>query len=72
MFKNILHDPLNANDQEIEAVNSRRHMEKQLILDRDQDANADRYWFMISSEWLYQWKCFVSNKISSSNNNAIV
>jgi hypothetical protein len=23
-------------------------------------------WFMVSGEWLFQWKCFISNKISSS------
>ena len=23
-----------------------------------------QYWFMISSDWLYRWKCFVSNKHS--------
>ena len=23
-------------------------------------------WFMISGDWLFQWKCFISNKISNS------
>lgn len=23
-------------------------------------------WFIISSNWLFQWKCFISNKISNS------
>jgi hypothetical protein len=23
-------------------------------------------WFIISGDWLYQWKCFISNKISNS------
>ena len=25
-------------------------------------------WFIISGDWLFQWKCFISNKISSSAN----
>lgn len=42
-------------------------MEKQLILERDLDAHSSSCWFMISSEWLYQWKCFISNKISQNH-----
>ena len=30
------------------------------------DNESDKLWFMISSNWLNQWKSFVSNKISSS------
>ena len=49
-------------------------MEKALILDKDLSVNDeysdneadDKLWFMISSDWLFQWKCFISNKISSS------
>jgi len=25
-------------------------------------------WFMISSDWLFKWKCFVTNKISKTAN----
>ena len=49
-------------------------MEKALILDKDLSVNDeysdkdadDNLWFMISSDWLFQWKCFISNKISNS------
>ena len=26
------------------------------------------YWYMISSDWLFKWKCFVTNKISKAVN----
>jgi len=29
--------------------------------------NPKKLWFMMSSDWLFQWKCFISNKISSSS-----
>jgi hypothetical protein len=66
MFKNLLHNPMNVNDEELSCLNERRKKEKQLILDRDLDNASEKpLWFMISSEWLNQWKSFVSNKISS-------
>jgi hypothetical protein len=53
MFKNLLHNPMNVNDEEISCLNERRKKEKQLILDRDLDNVSDKaLWFMISSEWL--------------------
>jgi hypothetical protein len=73
MYKNLLHSPDNASDDEIAQLNERRRQEKELILERDMDRpimegsqhSSSQYWFMISSDWLYRWKCFVSNKISS-------
>jgi hypothetical protein len=65
MFKNILHNPMNVTDDEINFLNERRKKEKQLILDRDLDCKQEKLWFMISSEWLTQWKYFISNKQSS-------
>lgn len=77
MYKNLLHSPENASDDEIAQLNERRRQEKELILERDMDRpvmegsqhSSSQYWFMISSDWLYRWKCFVSNKISSSHPN---
>jgi len=44
----------------------RRKKEKQLIIGlENEDQNAT--WFLVSCEWLAQWKCFLENKISSSN-----
>ncbi|TNV82503.1 hypothetical protein FGO68_gene3499 [Halteria grandinella] len=72
MYKNILTDPVNATDEEILQLNERRKQEKQLIIERDMEKpesspsyQQQQYWFMISSDWLYRWKCFVSNKVSS-------
>ena len=81
MFKNILHDPHNVTEQELIFLDQRRKMEKQMILDKDilsqemdddadkegdSDDDSKKHWFMISGDWLFQWKCFISNKISSS------
>lgn len=70
MYKHILHNPKNVTDEEISQLNERRKLEKQLILERDMEKVEDQqnalqqFWFMISSDWLYRWKCFVSNKNS--------
>ena len=37
-------------------------------VDNQEDDTNRKYWFMISGDWLFQWKCFISNKISSSAN----
>ena len=74
MFKNILYQPDKISDFELNFIDQRRKMEKALILDKDLSVNDeyrdneadDKLWFMISSDWLFQWKCFISNKISSS------
>ena len=34
----------------------------------DENSSKKKMWFMISGDWLFQWKCFISNKISSSAN----
>ena len=81
MFKNMVHDPMNVTDFELNFLDQRRKLEKKLILDKDLEALDDedeeskeddnpytkKIWFMISGEWLYQWKCFISNKISNSS-----
>lgn len=33
--------------------------------DESQEIQPKALWFMISSEWLFQWKAFISNKLSS-------
>ena len=38
------------------------------MLENDRDSNNEPYWFLISSEWLYLWKCFISNRIASIGN----
>jgi hypothetical protein len=40
MYRNLLHDPLNATEEEISQLNERRKREKQLIIDRDMDTDT--------------------------------
>lgn len=74
MYKNILHNPTKVTDEEIEAIQLRRKKEKTLILERDLDKvqNQEKYWFMIANEWLFQWKCFISNKLSKDADPALL
>jgi hypothetical protein len=37
MYKNLLHNPLKATDEELRGINERRKQEKSLILDKDLD-----------------------------------
>lgn len=37
-------------------------------LNKQKDTN----WYMISSDWLFKWKCFVTNKISKNASQEIV
>ena len=30
------------------------------------------HWYMISSDWLFKWKCFVTNKVSKTANANVV
>mmetsp|Transcript_22943 Transcript_22943/g.35362 ORF Transcript_22943/g.35362 Transcript_22943/m.35362 type:complete len:93 (+) Transcript_22943:1583-1861(+) len=72
MFKNILHHPENVTEAELTHLDQRRKLEKQLILDKDgEDEEAKGLWFIVSNEWLFKWKCFVSNKISSSASQSL-
>ena len=67
MYKNLLHNPTEATEEEIKSLNERRKREKELILEKDKSEGSNtQVWFMISSEWLYHWKCFISNRISQS------
>lgn len=71
MFKNLLHNPMKVTSFELNCLDQRRKMEKQLILSQDlqegeEENEIDRLWFMISGDWLFQWKCFISNKMSTS------
>lgn len=76
MYKTLLTDPIHVSEVEIAQLNERRKQEKQLIIERDMEKpespsyQQHQYWFMISSDWLYRWKCFVSNKVSSGANKA--
>ena len=72
MFKNLLHSPMKVSNFELNCIDQRRIKEKQLILDQDikedeEESELDKLWFILSGDWLFQWKCFISNKISNSS-----
>ena len=72
MFKNLLHNPMKVSNFELNCIDQRRIKEKQLILDQDikedeEESELDKLWFILSGDWLFQWKCFISNKISNSS-----
>ena len=85
---NILHRPEKVSSDEIDALKQRRKIEKQIILDLElngeetgaKKANNENsknkkgrdHWYMISSDWLFKWKCFVTNKISKAVNQDIL
>lgn len=73
MFKNLIHNPQKVSKFELSFLDHRRRMEKQMILDQDLQDDEDfsdqnKMWFILSGDWLFQWKCFISNKISNSAN----
>ena len=80
-YDNLLHRPEKVIPDEIDALKQRRKIEKQIILDlelngenqkkggastKNAAANVKSHWYMIGSEWLFKWKCFVTNKISKA------
>ena len=82
-YDNVLHRPDKVTTDEVEALKLRRKIEKQIILDLELNGEeggvkkladgkhkqgARDPWYMISSDWLFKWKCFVTNKISKGVN----
>ena len=74
----MLHRPDKITGDEIDAIKLRRKIEKQIILDIELngddkgDRSSSHHWYIISSDWLYKWKCFVTNKISKAVNPNIL
>jgi hypothetical protein len=72
-YENLLHRPEKVTSDEVEALKLRRKIEKQIILDLELNGVENKVeqqeqWYMIASDWLFKWKCFVTNKISRSQN----
>ncbi len=65
-FPNILENPTKATAVEIKMLAQRRQEEKLLICGRDILTNEiidmDECWYLISTDWLTQWKAFIFNK----------
>lgn len=41
MYKNLLHNPMQATEEEIQSLNERRRKEKQLIIEMDKNEEDD-------------------------------
>ena len=65
-FPNMLENPSKATESEIKMLRERRQLEKLMICGRDLLTSdilpMDECWYLISSEWLTQWKAFIFNK----------
>ena len=72
MFKNLVNNPGTVTNFEVEYLKQRRTIEKQKIMeqdmeDLDDDKEEDPMQFIISADWLYLWKCFISNRFVNSS-----
>jgi len=74
-YENIIHNPTAISNEEAEALKNRRKIEKQMILDLELNSDPSeeeakhgypQKWYMVSCDWLFKWKCFVSNKVSKT------
>ncbi len=70
-FPNVLDNPAGTTEGEIKFLRQRRQLEKQLICGRDlltsQVIDMDDCWYLISTEWINQWKAFIFNKPCKSS-----
>jgi len=65
-YPNILYDAPKITEDEIILFTNRRKLEKKMICGRDlitsEVLKCDECWYLISSEWLKEWKAFIFNK----------
>jgi len=65
-FPNIIENPMKATEIEIKLLKERRAHEKEMICARDlltpEILPMDDSWYLISTDWLTQWKAFIFNK----------
>jgi hypothetical protein len=81
-----LHRPDRVTPAEINALDARRKNEKQVILDLEykggggldssdedqKEKEKQERWYIIASDWLFKWKCFVQNKVSRQAENRLI
>ena len=71
-----MHQPDEVTYEEIVALKNRRKLEKELILNAEkvgeETKESPENFYMISNEWLFRWKSFVTNKISKPPSQEIV
>jgi hypothetical protein len=63
---NILYNPTQITEKEVEVLNNRRSFEKRMICARDlitpEIFKTDGSWYLINAEWLKIWKAYIFNK----------
>lgn len=63
---NLLYNPEQITEREVEIFKNRRAFEKQMICARDlitpEVFKTDGSWYLISADWLKMWKAYVFNK----------
>jgi len=68
---NVLDNPTKVTKKEIEFLEKRRELEKYIICARDllttDVVDMESYWYLVSTEWLNQWKSFVFNKAGKNS-----
>jgi hypothetical protein len=74
-YPNILHDPDNASEIEVEELNKRRKMELEMLTAKDQ-IEISSVFYLINCNWISEWKAFIFNKsslneVQASSNNRI-
>jgi len=42
----------------------RRQIEGQLMVSADKCSPNYRVWCLVSNKWLYNWKCFIQNRVT--------
>lgn len=65
MYKNLVHNPLAATEEEIECLELRRRKEKELIVGLEGE-EQQATWFLVACEWLAPWKCFLENRVAAT------
>jgi DUSP domain len=63
-YKSLIHDAQNAPASELQSLMRRRTIESQLLIHADKESTQNKVWYLVSNKWLYEWKCFIQNRIS--------
>lgn len=67
-FPNIIKYPTEITQEEIQLFQQRRALEKRIICGRDllniNTIQSDECWYLISANWLKEWKAYIVNKPS--------
>ncbi len=70
-FQNIVYSPGDVTEQEMVLFSKRRLLEKRMICGRDlitsEKLRTDECWYIISADWLKEWKAYIFNRPSGKS-----